>query len=122
MLAVVKTPHTNLRMRGFIPAPVLRVLRHEFGKNLTVTADKDENKLENVFDSVEYKEFKKRVSPADYFRTYRENAGLTQSELAEKLGVTRAYICDIEHGRRAFSKQFAKHVARFFKISVEHLI
>ena len=122
MLAVVKTPRTNLRMRGFIPAPVLRVLRNEFGKNLTLTADKGDKSIESVFDSAEYKEFKKRVSPADYIRTYRENAGLTQSELAEKLGVSRAYICDLEHGRRAFSKQFAKKAAGFFKISVEHLI
>jgi ribosome-binding protein aMBF1 (putative translation factor) len=122
MLAVVKTPRTNMHMRGFIPMPVLRVLRHEFGENLTVTADKDDKKLESVFDSSEYKEFKNRVSPADYIRTYRENAGLSQTELAEKLNVTRAYICDVEHGRRAISKQFAKQLADFFKISIAHLI
>jgi DNA-binding XRE family transcriptional regulator len=122
MLAVVKTPRTNIQMRGFIPVLVLQVLRHEFGKKLTVTSEKDDSKLESVFDCAEYLEFKKRVTPADYIRTYRENAGLTQSELAEKLGVTRAYICDLEHGRRAFSKPFAKKVASFFKLSAEHLI
>jgi len=122
MLAVVKTPRTSLRISGFIPRPILRVLRNEFGEKLTVTTDKDDKKLESVFESAEYKEFKSRVSPADYIRTYRENAGLTQTDLAEKLGVTRAYICDIEHNRRAFSKQFAKQVADFFKISVAHLI
>ena len=122
MLAVVKTPRTSIHMRGFIPTPVLRVLRNEFGENLTVTADKDDKNLESVFDSAEYKEFKSRVSPADYVRTYRENAGMTQTELAEKLNVTRAYICDIEHGRRAISKQFAKQLADCFKISIAHLI
>lgn len=122
MLAVVKTPRTNLHMSGFIPAPVLRILRTEFGKNLKVTADKDDKNLESVFDSAEYKEFKNRVSPADYTRTYRENAGLTQSALAKNLNVSRAYICDIEHGRRDISKQFAKKLADFFKISIAHLI
>jgi ribosome-binding protein aMBF1 (putative translation factor) len=122
MLAVVKTPRTDIHMRGFIPMPVLRVLHTEFWKNLTVTSEKDDNKLESVFDSSEYKEFKDRVSPADYIRTYRENSGLTQTELAVKLDVNRAYICDLEHGRRAFSKQFAKKMADFFKISLEHLI
>jgi len=111
-----------MQMRGFIPAPVLRILRNEFGKNLTVTVDEDEKILESVFDSAEYKEFKKRISPADYIRTYRENAGLTQTALAEKLNVSRAYICDIEHGRRDISKQFAKQVAGLFKISIAHLI
>jgi hypothetical protein len=57
MLAVVKTPRTNIKMRGFIPAPVLRVLRTEFGNNPTVTAYKGESELENVFGSVEYMEF-----------------------------------------------------------------
>jgi ribosome-binding protein aMBF1 (putative translation factor) len=122
MLAVVKTPRTNMHMQGFIPMPVLRVLRNEFGESLTVTTDKDDKKLERVFDSAEYKEFKSRVAPADYIRTYRENAGLTQTELAEKLNVSRAYICDIEHGRREISKQFAKQLADFFKISIARLI
>jgi ribosome-binding protein aMBF1 (putative translation factor) len=111
-----------MHMRGFIPTPVLRVLRNEFGENLTVTTDKDEKKTESVFDCAEFKEFKSRVAPADYVRTYRENAGMTQTEFAEKLNVTRAYICDIEHGRRAISKQFAKQLADFFKISIAHLI
>jgi DNA-binding XRE family transcriptional regulator len=122
MLAVVKTPRTNLRISGFIPMQILRVLRNEFGEKLTVTSDKTDKELESVFDSAEYREFKKRATPADYILTYRENAGLTQTELAEKLGVSRAYICDIEHNRRAFSKQFAKQVANFFNISVAHLI
>jgi ribosome-binding protein aMBF1 (putative translation factor) len=122
MLAVVKTPRTSMHMRGFIPMPVLRVLRNEFGESLTVTTDKDDKKLESVFDFAEYKEFKNRVAPADYIRTYRENAGLTQTELAEKLNVSRAYICDIEHGRRDISKQFAKQLADFFKISIARLI
>lgn len=122
MLAVVKTPRTDIQIRGFIPAPVLRVLRSEFGKNLSITTDKDDKELENVFESAEYKEFKNRVLPADYIRIYRKNAGLTQAALAEKLSVTRAYICDIEHGRREISKQFAKQLADFFKISIAHLI
>jgi ribosome-binding protein aMBF1 (putative translation factor) len=120
MLAVVKTPRTNIRMRGFIPPPVLRVLRHEFGKNLTVKEDEEE-KL-NVFDTAEYKKFKNRVTPADYVRIYRENAQLSQSALAEKLEVSRAYICDVEHGRRLISKQFAKTLADFFKISVSRFV
>lgn len=78
--------------------------------------------MKSVFETAEYKEFKSRVSPADYVRTYRENAGLSQSALAEKLGVARAYICDIEHSRRAISKKLAKALAGFFKVSVARFI
>jgi len=122
MLAVVRTPRTNLRMRGFIPSRVLRVLRHEFGGHLTIKVEKEDTQVENVFDSTMYKEFKKRATPADYVRTYRENANLTQTELAERLGISRAYICDIEHGRRQVSRQFARQLANFFKISAGNFI
>jgi ribosome-binding protein aMBF1 (putative translation factor) len=122
MLAVVKTHRTNLRIRGFIPPPVLRVLRTEYGRNLTVTADKDDKEILSVFETAEYNEFKSRVSPADYIRTYRENAGLSQCALAEKLDVPRAYVCDIEHGRRAISKKLAKALAELFKVSVARFI
>jgi hypothetical protein len=49
MLAVVKTPRTNLRINGFIPMPVLRVLRNEFGEKLSVTSDKTDKDLKNAF-------------------------------------------------------------------------
>jgi DNA-binding XRE family transcriptional regulator len=122
MLAVVKTHRTDLRIQGFIPTPVLRILRHEFGKKLTVKANDADETLENVFESSEYKEFKRCVTPGDYVRTYRENKQLTQPELGEKLGVSRAYICDIEHNRRAISKEFAKKLSNFFQISVSRFI
>ena len=122
MLAVVKTPRTNMRIRGFIPRPVMQVLRHEFGEAFTVVDVGDESGLKSVFDTDEYKSFKKRVQPADYVRTYRENAGLTQTALAEKLNLSKAYICDVEHGRRVPSKNIAKQFATFFSIPVERFI
>ncbi len=118
MLAVVKTPRTNLRLRGFIPRTVLTVLRSEYGKALHLTPDKADEELEDVFETEDYKEFKSNVKPGDYVRVYRENAGLSQVKLAEKLDVTRSYICDIEHHRREISKGFAKALAEYFKISI----
>ncbi|MCC9686944.1 helix-turn-helix transcriptional regulator [Streptomyces sp. MNU103] len=45
-----------------------------------------------------------RGSPLDHapdaVRYARQNAGLTQEELAASLGLTRQRICDIERGRR----------------------
>jgi DNA-binding XRE family transcriptional regulator len=122
MLAVVKTHRTDLRIQGFIPTPVLRILRHEFGKKLMVKSNDADDTLENVFESSEYKEFKRRVTPGDYVRTYRENKQMTQQDLGEKLGASRAYICDIEHNRRAISKEFAKKLSNFFQISVSRFI
>lgn len=122
MLAVVRTSRTDVEIRGEIPAPVLKVLRHEFGNKLTLTPDPDDDELVDVFDTSEYKKFKKRVTPGDYVRVYRENLGLTQIGLAEKLGVSRAFVCDIEHSRRPVSKKMAKELSTLFRVSVSRFI
>ena len=122
MLAVVKTPHTDLRIKGFIPRPVLKVLKTEYGKSLQVKTDKDDENLVDFFETDFYKDFKKRMTPGDYVRMYRENMNLTQVALGEKVGMSRSYICDVEHGRRAISKDIAKKLSKLFKISANHLI
>ena len=33
-------------------------------------------------------------------RTIREKKGITQSELARRIGKTPSYVCDVERGRR----------------------
>jgi hypothetical protein len=39
-----------------------------------------------------------------------------------RFNVSSAYIYDIEHGRREISKQFAKQLVDFLKISIARLI
>jgi len=46
---------------------------------------------------------------------------LTQAELANKLGVTRATINAIEKGRYDPSLKLAFKIARFFEVPIEHL-
>lgn len=36
-----------------------------------------------------------------WLRVKREKAGLTMREVAKRLEISAAYLCDIEHGRRA---------------------
>ena len=122
MLAVVKTPHTDLRIKGFIPHPVLKVLRTEYGKSLKVKVDDDDEELVDFFETDLFKDFKKRMKPGDYIKMYRENMHLTQAELGKKVNMSRAYICDVEHGRRTISKDIAKKFSKLFKISAIHLI
>ncbi len=39
------------------------------------------------------------TSLGDAIRHYRTEAGLTQAELAETLGVQRSYLSELEHGK-----------------------
>ena len=122
MLAVVKTPHTEVKIRGFIPTPVLRVLRAEYGRDLHVKTDKGENELVDLFETDLYKNFKKNSKPGDYVRVYRENLGFSQADMGEKLGVGRAYICDIEKHRRPVGKDMAKQLAKLFDAPIDFFL
>jgi putative transcriptional regulator len=51
----------------------------------------------------------------------RQQAGLTQIELADKVGVTRQTIIAIEKGDYTPSVALALRLAKVFKISVEDL-
>ena len=52
-------------------------------------------------------------------KVYRAMHDLTQEELANKLGVTRATINAIEKGRYDPSLKLAFKIARFFKVNIE---
>ncbi len=78
-----------------------------------------DEELVDVFETDQYKRFKKKSKPGDYVLAYRENLGLSQAELGKKLGVSRAYICDIEKHRRSVGKDMAKNLAKITGAPVE---
>jgi DNA-binding XRE family transcriptional regulator len=58
---------------------------------------------------------KKEVGPLSFglfMRVSRTSLGLTQEELAKRLGLTRGNVCDIEKGRQLVSTDLALKVAR----------
>ena len=55
-------------------------------------------------------------------RGAREGVGMTLTELARQLGVTKVYVSDVERGRRApFSRTRLEQVAEILKIDPERL-
>ncbi len=47
---------------------------------------------------------------ADALKSYRDRLGFTQHQLAEHLGVTNVYICQIETGKRSLSVSMAAQI------------
>jgi DNA-binding XRE family transcriptional regulator len=121
MLAVVKTPRINIRIKGKVPSKLLQCLRSEFGDELKIDNNDDEETID-FFETDIYKEIKNEMTPGTYIRIYRENKNLTQRQLGELVGVSKAYICDIEKNRRSVSKQLAKHFAGIFSVPVSKFI
>ncbi len=120
MLAVVKTPHINVRIQGEISPFMMAVLKKEYGRKLQVQGEIELS--DNFFDTPLAKSLAKKATPADCIQIYRENLGLTQEELGKKVGVSKNYVSDWENGRRKVSKDKAKMLSRLFQISVEHFL
>jgi DNA-binding XRE family transcriptional regulator len=47
-----------------------------------------------------------------FMRVARTTMGVTQVQMAKKLGITKGTLCDIEKGRQLVSATFAVKVAR----------
>ena len=69
-----------------------------------------------------YKSTKKKLTPSDNLKGYRELTGLTQVQLSKKIGVSAQRISDMENGHREISKVNAKKLAKFFHTSADMFI
>lgn len=57
------------------------------------------------------------VTFAMFLRVARESLGLSQTEMAKKLSLTKGTLCDIEKGRQLVSVTLAKKIANKAKLS-----
>jgi len=124
MLAVVKKHHTNqplFAVKGDIPLKVMEYLKEEFGQDIEVLQDDEE--MVDIFESDWYKEISAATTPGEVLRIYRENAGLTQAGLGEKLGkLSRQKISDLEQGKRNISKEMAKKLSKILQVPVARFL
>ncbi len=52
---------------------------------------------------------------------FRKKTGLTQEQVAEKIGISRAYMGYIEQGRYSASLEVIEKVARALKVKISDL-
>lgn len=57
------------------------------------------------------------VTFAMFLRSAREALGLTQTEMAKRLSLSKGTLCDIEKGRQLVSVTLAKKIANKAKLS-----
>lgn len=55
-------------------------------------------------------------------RKYRHDAGLTQEDLAEKVGVSRVYIGYVEQGRNTPSLEILSKIAKSLKVRLSDIV
>ena len=56
------------------------------------------------------------------FRSIRTKTGLTQVQLAERLGISQADVSKIERGKRTIGKALAKKIEKEFKIDYRRFL
>ena len=77
----------------------------------SVRIDKDDDALEPVEELGWYKKVKKRMNPAKVLKIMRVNAGLTQAQLAQKVGLAKQNYNSLERGARPISMLMSKKLA-----------
>jgi len=127
MLAAVKTRRTDFEVRGSqVPGWLLEELKRRYGSSVKVLEEEGEDEEESVVITHTdwYREIRKKTTPGDAMRLYRENRGLSQESLAAKLGprLRKQHVCDMENGRRPISKAVAKKLAGVFGTSPARFI
>jgi len=123
MLAVVKKRRTKNRLfeiKGEIPLHVIEYFRREYGSDFQII---ENDELVDIFETDWFKEIDNATTPGESLKIYRQNMGMTQSELGRKLGnFTRQHISDMEHNRRSISKDVAKKLSSIFDVPVNRFI
>ncbi len=120
MLAVVKTPRIDVRIKGDISPLMMEVLKKEYGRKLHIQSEWEESV--DYFETAQAKALNKKATVANCIQIYRENLGLTQGELGQKVGVSKNYISDWENGHRKVSKDKAKKLSALFHITIDHFL
>lgn len=116
MSALTKTRHTEVQIK--------------IGKEQYTFSDVPQSRLKDIV--VSLKEYKQASTPwrdvfkdkftkqggesAYMLRGSREREGLTQTQLADKLGIPQSNISAIEHGKRPIGKNLAKRLSKIFKL------
>ena len=61
-------------------------------------------------------------SVGDRIREIRETQKLTQDQLAEKAGISKGFLSEIENGKRNVSSEYLLRIANALRASVDYLL
>ena len=97
MLALVKKPHIEISLHGEHVAEIVDWIKKRF--EVTVLAEEPEDEFVSI-ESTEYWREMEKNRVGNILAGARLKAGLTQAQLADKLGIRQNMVSDYERGRR----------------------
>jgi DNA-binding XRE family transcriptional regulator len=117
MLVVVKKPRIDIT--GELSKKDILYFVKRYGKKNVEVID---NELIPVEDVPWIKKGLEEMTPAKTLKVYRKRDGLTQSELAKKIGEYKQNISGFENGTRKISLETAKKLSELFGTNYRHFI
>ena len=101
----------DLNAEGEISSSPPDMLKRHSGSSLHVEDNAGDDEWVNIEDTDWYREMKGKYTPASNLALYRKEKKLTRASLGSILGVPGQYVSDMEHERRAISKEMEKKIA-----------
>jgi len=118
MLALVKKPHIELSIQGDRAEELVAWIRKKY--ELSVLSAEDGKGSIPVEETEFWKQMdKNRIG--NLLAGARLKAGLTQGQLAKKLGVRQNMVSDYERGRRSLSPAMAARFSEVLHVKESHL-
>lgn len=118
MLALVKNPHIEISLHGENVAEIVDWIKKRF--EVTVLAAEPEDEIVSI-ESTEYWKEMEKNRVGNILAGARLKAGLTQAQLADKLGIRQNMVSDYERGRRTYSDAMAKRISQTLQVKEEHI-
>jgi len=118
MLALVKKPHIELSIQGDQVEELVAWIRKKYELSVLSTEDGEDSV------PVEETEFWKQMDRnrvGNLLAAARLKAGLTQGQLAKKLGIRQNMVSDYERGRRSLSPGMTTRFSAVLHVKESHL-
>jgi len=118
MLALVKKPHIELSIHGENVSEFVEWIRKKY--DVAVLAEEPEEEFISI-ESTEYWMEMEKNRVGNLLAGARLKEGLTQAQLAKKLGIRQNMVSDYERGRRTYSDAMARRLSKTLKVREDHL-
>jgi len=102
-----KTPHIDVRITGTGADLLVEALKHSI-KGLKISTNDEPVPIDS---DPWFQELRKSRTPGEVLWCYRDNAGLTLDELAEKSGIAKSHLSEMENDKRTIGLKTAKKLA-----------
>ncbi|WP_298506327.1 helix-turn-helix transcriptional regulator [uncultured Sphaerochaeta sp.] len=84
--------------------------------------EEEEDTLMEVQEMAWYKELKAEETPGGNLRFYRRLAHMNQTELGNKLGISKQFVSNMENGSKPISRNMALKLGALFDVPAGRFI